>query len=291
MFKVLKITYRLFNVLIILTLLSIHFIIKDRTFHASLWFYTLPLPVIIVIILGLSILLGKYRRYNLILAGILTLVWLGKSFNLNFTEVPKNHVLEVVFWNASRDNGFESAFKLNGGLPDLMVLTETSGNNFDSLQAKYPDYYFYNTAGGLELFSKKPIQIKKENMSKFHSAVVQFQVDNINFYAVDMQGSTDVPRSWEFAFLDKQIKETQNTMIIGDFNLPYESILFKYIKSHFYDALTKKGNGFRETWFWNLPLLSLDHIWASNDMTMYKAEKTNTDKSDHTMIKAYIKTN
>ena len=71
----------------------------------------------------------------------------------------------------------------------------------------------------------------------------------------------------------------------------YESVLFKDIKSNFYDVLTKKGNGFRETWFWNLPLLSLDHIWASKDISIYRAQKIKTNKSDHTMIKAYVKTN
>ncbi|MFH4966636.1 endonuclease/exonuclease/phosphatase family protein [Gaetbulibacter sp. M240] len=291
MFKILKILYRLINVLVILALLSIHFLIKDSSFKTSLWFYILPLPLIIVIVVVLSILLGKYRKYNLILAGILTLIWLGRSLNINLTEVPKTNNLEIVFWNASRDNGFQSAFQLNGDLPDLMILCETKGNNFDSLAAKYPKYNFYQTAGGLEIFSKKPIRILKEEVSKFHSEVVQFQMDDINFYAIDLQGSTDVPRAWELAFLNSQIEEVHRTILMGDFNLPYESILFKDIKSNFYDALTKKGNGFRETWFWNLPLLSLDHIWASKDISIYRAQKIKTNKSDHTMIRAYVKTN
>ena len=216
--------------LTILALLSLHFIIKDSSFKTSLWFYILPLPLIIVIVLVLSILLGKYRKYNLILAGILTLIWLGRSLNINLTEVPKTNCLEIVFWNASRDNGFQSAFQLNGDLPDLMILCETTGNNFDNLVAEYPKYYFYQTAGGLKIFSKKLIKILKEEVSKFHSEVVQFQMDNINFYAINLQRSTDVSRAWKLAFLNSQIEEVHRTILMGDFNLPYESILFKNIK-------------------------------------------------------------
>ena len=61
------------------------------------------------------------------------------------------------------------------------------------------------------------------------------------------------------------------------------------IKSTFNHAFNEKGNGFRETWFWNLPLLSLDHIWVSKDLKILKTQKINTFKSDHCMLKTYVR--
>lgn len=73
---------------------------------------------------------------------------------------------------------------------------------------------------------------------------------------------------------------------------PDETILMqqqKAVKQNFNQAFNEKGNGFRETWFYNLPLLSLDHIWVSKDLKVLKTKKINTFKSDHNMIKTYIK--
>ena len=56
----------------IVTLLAVHFVIKERTFWSSLFFYALPLPIIILVVLLLSIVLTKkWRRYNLIIASII----------------------------------------------------------------------------------------------------------------------------------------------------------------------------------------------------------------------------
>lgn len=290
MLKVLRTLILVANVAVILALLTIHFIIKDSGFKRSLLFYSLPLPIIIGIVLFLSLFIGKkIRKYNLILAGVLMLVWLGRSFRVHLFADVTSPSLEIVFWNASRDNGFEAAFSENGNLPDVLVLAESESNNLEALERKYPDFFFYRIKRDLYIFSKTPIEIISENTSNYNSNVIKFNAEGINFFIVDAQGSPDVPRRWEMAFVDSQIDRNRKTIILGDFNLPYESVLFKKIKENFNHAFTKKGTGFRETWFYNLPLLSLDHIWISKDLEILKANKINTLKSDHSMIKAYIK--
>jgi len=155
MLKVFKAFILIINIVIILALLSIHFVIKDSGFRPSLLFYTFPLPVIIVIILFLSILIGRKRRkYNLFLAGILMLVWLGRSFRIHFFTDITDPNLEIVFWNASRDNGFEEAFIENGNLPDILVLAESISNDLKALKHKYPDFYFYRIKE-IYIFSRK----------------------------------------------------------------------------------------------------------------------------------------
>jgi hypothetical protein len=288
MVKIFKCLFWIINVAIIVALLAIHFVLKEDSFFDAIRFYAFPLPVIIVIVLGLSVFLSK-RKYNLILGGILLAIWLSQSFKIHIPEAINEKDLEVVFWNASRDNGFIEAFKENGSIPDVMVLVESEKNNIQELQSKYPNYYFYKSVREIYIFSKNPILIKSEESSKYNSTVINFKTNEMNFFAVDVTGSQDVPRTWELGFVNKLITKSPNTIIIGDFNVPFESKNLKKIKTNFNHAFNEKGNGFRETWFWNIPLLSLDHIWVSKDLEILKTQKINTFKSDHCMLKTYIK--
>ena len=118
---------------------------------------------------------------------------------------------------------------------------------------------------------------------------MRFETSNITFYAVDVAGSTEVPRTGELAFVNSIIYKQRNTIILGDFNVPFESQNLEDIKKDFNHAFNEKGNGFRETWFWNIPILSIDHIWVSKDLKIIKTEKIFTLKSDHNMIKTFIR--
>ena len=290
MFKIIITVYRLINVVIIITLLALHFFIKDRTYDTSIWFYLFPLPIIILIIVLLSIFLGKKRKYNLILASILLSVWLSRSFRISFPKDIKETDVEVVFWNASRDNDFDIAItENNNSMPDVLVLTETTNVDFQNLQLKHPNIYLYKSKRELEIFSKTPIQIINEETSKYKTTVIHFKTADIEFYAVDVSGSFDVPRAWELKYVNSIIKKKISTIILGDFNVPYESLFLKEIKKNYNHFFSRKGNGFRETWFWNLPILSLDHIWISKDLEVITSKKIDTENSDHSMIKTVIR--
>lgn len=290
MIKIIKGLYLLANVIIIGALLILHFFIKDAGYNnASVYFYLFPLPIIILIILVLSILLGKRRKYNLMLATVLCVVWLSRSFRVNSSSEIKESDIEVVFWNASRENNFEDVFSELENIPDVMVLTETNENNFNDLKLKYPDYYFYKSEKELQVFSKTPLNILKEESSNYNSTVIHFNTLGIDFFAVDMMGSYDVPKTWEFDFANPLINKTENTIVLGDFNVPLESFFLKRFKQQFNHAFLEKGNGFVETWPNNIPLLSLDHIWVSKDLSILKTEKINTFKSDHSMLRTIVR--
>jgi len=281
---------QLIDVVTILGLLAVHFVIKERTFWSSLLFYALPLPVIILIVVLLSIMLTKkWRRFNLIIASLLLLVWLGRSFKLHIPEGIEEKDLEVVFWNTGRSNTFETAINESTDIPDVMVLVEFSNKNIEELKIRYPKYYFYRSQRELFIFSKMVIDIKSDNKSKYGTSVLNFETAGVNFYAVDAQGSLDVPREWGLTYINQSIKEHNNTIVLGDFNTPYESIYLKQLKKDFNHAFSKKGNGFKETWFYNLPLLCLDYIWVSKNLKILKSEKIFSSKSDHSMLKTVIK--
>lgn len=277
------------NSIIILALLILHFVIKDSKVEFEYWFYLFPLPIIIVVILVSSAFLGKRRKYNLILAGLLLCVWFFRSFRFSFSEDVIESDVEVVFWNCARDNSFKTAFLENEGIPDIMVLSESEAISLDEIKKKYPKYYFYKSNFQIDIFSKTPINIEKEQKSKFKSAVIKFNSAGINFYVVDMIANLQVSKTSEFNFERQLVKNTENTIVLGDFNVPYESRFLDDLKNNYNHYFSKKGNGFRETWPWNVPLLSIDHIWVSKDLKIINSEKINTRNSDHSIIKTVIR--
>ncbi|TNJ47191.1 endonuclease/exonuclease/phosphatase family protein [Tamlana fucoidanivorans] len=277
------------NLLIILALLLLHFFVKDATYQSSLWFYTFPLPLIIMVVLGMSIVLGKKMKYNIWIASVLFLIWVGRSFSFNFSKTSKPDDVKIVFWNASRDNDYKKALDINKEIPDLLVLTEAVHSDVQDVIPDHPFFHFYKSKGELKILSKTPILVKLDTVSDFNTNVVHFQTAHTNFYAIDAQGSTDVPRSWEWRFVNSIIKVEENTVILGDFNIPYESIFLKKLKSNYVHFFYGNGIGFRETWFWGIPLLSLDQIWVSKDIEIVCSTKRNTWVSDHSMIKTVVR--
>ncbi len=285
-----KTFYSIVNVIIIILLLIIHFVIKDCNYEMSLLFYAFPLPIIITIVLLLSICLSKkMRKINIVVALLLLMVWLGRSFQINSSEDTKETDIEVVLWNAGHHLTLEDAFSVNKSIPDVLVLVEYDGKEIHDIKKKYPHYSFHELQREIAIFSKEKINIINESALKVSSTVIHFETYGVNFYATDLPASIDVPRDWGIDLIESSIKSNKNAVLLGDFNVPYESILLDTIKESFNHALTEKGNGFRETWFWNLPILSLDHIWVSKDLELVKAEKINTWKSDHSMVKVFIR--
>lgn len=278
------------NVIIIIALLAIHFIVKDCNYEMSILFYAFPLPVIITVILLLSIFLSKrYKKVNIIVALVLLTVWLNRSFKVNTSEDIKETDIEIVFWNTSRIRNFEDAFSDNNNIPDVLVLVEFNDDEIREIMEKYPQFYFYTSQREMAVFSKEELNIINEKTSKFSTTVIHFETYGINFYAIDVIGSIDVPREWGIDFIESSINTNENTVLLGDFNVPYESLLFDNFKVKFNHTFIEKGNGFIETWFWNLPILSLDHIWVSNDLKILKTEKISTWKSDHSMIRTVVR--
>ena len=105
---------------------------------------------------------------------------------------------------------------------------------------------------------------------------------------VDISAGIFKPRQKSMSFINSNLLLDDKTIVLGDFNTPYESRYFQFFKENFVNAFDAKGNGFRETWFWNIPLLSLDHIWTSKDLEILQTEKVNTIKSDHSMLKMVL---
>ncbi len=269
--------------------LIVHFVLKDLWYISGLIFYGTPLPLIVFGVLFLLLFIkASARKYYVTFALVLTVIWVGRSYTYS-PNTDTSNSLEVVLWNAYRVRNFEDAFQVNENLPDVLVLIECDDQDYQKIIQKYPNYHFELTEKKVGIFSKTPIKIHSKVKTKAHVVVVHFSTKNTHFYAIDVSSDLRHFRKPMLQSIISQVKTEDKTIILGDFNTPFESLFFKNFKKNYQHAFTEKGNGFRETWFWNLPLLSLDHIWVSKDLEILKTEKINTWKSDHSMLKMYLK--
>ena len=291
MLKILKGFILPINLIVIIALLLIHFVLKENSHFFSILYYTFPLPLIIFAIVLFSVIQSKkIRTYNLILALLLTVIWFSRSFKINMPEIIKASDIEIVFWNATHKREFKHVFEEVENIPDIVVLVEYHAEELTQIKSKYPDNFFYwHAESEIGIFSKTSIHIKEIAISEDETVVLNFITCNINFYAIDVSPSMKIYREQQLKFINESVKTVENAILLGDFNTPFESRFFNDIRINFNQVLTEKGNGFRETWFWNIPLLSLDHIWISKDLEIINAEKISTFKSDHSMIRTVVR--
>jgi len=274
------------QVLIIIAVL-IHFRVKDYFYVSAIIFYAFPLPIIMLLTSFSIIVNKKWRKISMLFLLVLSVIWYFKSYVSNH-ENAATEGLEVVVWNAGHNQSFEEAFIENKQIPDVLVLIECNLKSIQKTQNTYPNYYFHLSEEEIGIFSRTPLKIISEVTSETNSTVLKFSTNNIIFYAVDLTAEIFNSRKEELQFVYANIEYHNNSVVLGDFNTPLESIYFEDFKNNYNHAFSVKGKGFKETWFWNLPLLSLDHIWVSHNLKINKTDKISTWKSDHSMLRTYV---
>ncbi|UPS92687.1 endonuclease/exonuclease/phosphatase family protein [Bizionia sp. M204] len=274
------------QVLIIIAVL-IHFRVKDYFYVSAIIFYAFPLPIIMLLTSFSIIVNKKWRKISMLFLLVLSVIWYFKSYVSNH-ENAATEGLEVVVWNAGHNQSFEEAFLENKRIPDVLVLIECNLKSIQKTQNTYPNYYFHLSEEEIGIFSRTPLKIISEVTSETNSTVLKFATNNIIFYAVDLTAEIFNSRKEELQFVYSNIEYHNNSVVLGDFNTPLESIYFEDFKNNYNHAFSVKGKGFKETWFWNLPLLSLDHIWVSHNLRIGKTDKISTWKSDHSMLRTFI---
>ncbi len=271
----------------IIVTIIVHFTVKDYFYASAIVFYAFPLPIIILLIAFSTIINKKWRKISFTSLIVLSGIWYFKSYVSN-QEYTVNEGLEVVVWNAGHNQSFEEAFTENIQIPDVLVLIECNLKSIQETRNTYPNYYFHLSEEEIGIFSKTPLKIISEVTSETNSTVLKFTTQNIIFYAVDLTAEVFNSREEELQFVYSNIDYHTNSIVLGDFNTPLESIYFEDFKNNYNHAFSTIGNGFTETWFWNLPLLSLDHIWVSQNLKINKTDKIRTWKSDHSLLRTYV---
>lgn len=278
---------------LLITGIMLHATVRDGIDPLIVVFYVLPMMVL----LGLALMLclfQKGRRMAILAAILIATTWCTRSFTWHPIEASAPDEIRVLFWNLNRPSepfqpliGMITALK-----PDFVACVEpgeNAANDVQAYKAALSGYDCQFMPRGILWFSRHPSRYRArgrlDSLGAYAVFEAQFNERTQRFVTIDLYGPPMLPRTGQlrealsFTNLDPKV------IVLGDFNTPYESVHFDPFRNEgLQDALTVGGRGFRETWFYGLPLLSLDHIWLGKDWHVLEARKMWTRESDHAAV-------
>lgn len=280
--------------------LLLHFTIRDRIDEIAFLFYVLPLPVL----LCFALLLGwgsksetRCRRTAMFLALVVIVAWSTRSWRWH--EAPASvqrqpNEVRVMFWNLSRPPGPFADFVnlVNEFEPDVIGCTEPAdkGEKTDITvwQQALPNYQARPPFKELIWFTRLAPRYEStgtlDSMGSYMHAELDLAGQVVPLVLADIWASPWIPRTKQLQEALAHVSGRPNALLIGDFNTPGESVHFDAYRQDLTDAFEVGGRGLRETWFYTLPVLSIDHIWIGRDWQVLDTRKIWSFDSDHAAL-------
>lgn len=288
--------------LLLLAGLILHFTVRDRVDEIAFLFYVLSMPVL----LGISLLLGwgsrpetRCRKTAMFLSLVIVVTWCTRSWRWHAAPASAERQpgeVRVMFWNLSRPPGgapFADFVKLVGEFePDLIGCTEPAfkGQKIDAevWQRALPGYRLGQPFQELLYYTRETPRNESSGMLNGIGSYVRAEMDLADRVAplvvTDIWASPWIPRTQQLKEALALVADRPNALLIGDFNTPAESAHFDAFRKDLSDAFEMGGRGLRETWFYGLPMLSIDHVWVGRDWQVLDTRKVWSLDSDHAAL-------
>lgn len=283
--------------LIVLAGAVLHATVRDGLDALAWLFYALPLPLLALATLVLA-LWPFARGLHRIVAGLCCIglggVWVSRSWCRG--PAPDGHAtpmeeVKVLCWNIGRPEtpSWELIALVKKHAPDIVGIVEPGRdamNHRATYEEHLPDYDCQVMPRGLIVLTRWPARMRARGKLDGIGAYANFDVTlphrGFRLVLVDVHAD---PLMLRKPSLDEALAHGNHDpqcIIMGDFNTPLESVHFApYRAAKMQDAFATAGRGFRETWFWGLPVLSLDHVWCGPSWKVVEARKIRDGSSDH----------
>ena len=266
--------------------------VRDSHPRLAPFFYALPLPVSGGFLLIAAMLAGGRRRRRVI--GCVALLALGWWFFTSYGWAwPHSGKWKAITWNMGHPkHPFQPFVALvRAERPDVMVLVE-SGRIGPAEAAAYermlPGYRMVAAPNELSCLVRGEIRGASALALCDGGDMVHFRVKlggrELNVFATDIEAEPFIPRKRQLDLLATMTRDRAHTIVMGDFNTPMESADLDGMRADFANAMDGPHRGFRETWFYCLPLLSLDQVWLSPDLEPLFVARRLTFASDHVPV-------
>lgn len=229
-------------------------------------------------------------------ATILFLIWLISDFRFRLHSSEAESEITVLYWNAARGKTNTFKFisdKIETISPDIIGLVEAENLDPDFFM-KYEEapynYIFKKIGDDLLIGVKGTIDnIYNFDTDKFYKyGKIEATVNNEQYtlFLVDIYANQPYFRKRILGDLYNAIDQNieKNVITLGDFNTPYESLHLKPFKENLWNAERKAGSGLITSWPDKFPLLQIDHIWSSKNITPVFSYNEASDYSDHAII-------
>ena len=276
--------------------LGLHLTLRDGLDPLAVLFHALPLPILAGLSGGLTLCGSQWFRSRLV-SGILCLIisvtWLARSFHWSDDPLEGPGDLKVLVWNLARpDEPSEKLVELiREHQPDVASIVEPgkeAGDHMAWYQERLPGYEIAWMPRGILWFSKWPSRYrsrgKLDNLGAYAWFEVKHRTGPFRFVSIDVYPLPFRPRTGQLREALEWTAGEPHVIMGGDFNTPLESVHFEPYHDHLTNAFNAAGRGFRETWFWTLPLLSLDQIWCGPEWQPLSVKKIHTTASDHAAL-------
>lgn len=266
----------------------------------STLFYGLPLPVLLIAASWLLVTAranGSQRRKAVVLTLIILAWWSTRSWN--WQDKPPTSArlpgeVRVIFWNLSRPSGpLPKLQDLVGKFdPDFIGCTEPGDAgqrpNLRGWQALLPGYSVRPSFDEMLWFTRsEPFSEttgKLDRLGNYAEVRLVLNAKPMHLLLVDLWADPRLSRALQMQQALALVHQDPSAIVLGDFNTPSESVHFDAWRSSFVDACDAGGRGWRETWPYGVPLLSLDHVMVGKDWRVLSCRKVWSASSDHAAL-------
>ena len=286
-----------YNWIVLLLILIVHIFLKDRFFISYVLFYATPLPVIVCFSSFCAYSHRKSKK-TLIALSILTLAlgffWISSSYSFNKPVEQSGKNIKILFWNTARIKKHPSdtlVKLLNQSSADFIGLVEAGNLTEESIseyRKRLTGYTIKNLPGGMLCMVKGNVQTttygKFPNRTRYNLLEVEINKNAYHIMIVDIGSNPFFSKADSFKEIITALPDKEHTIIMGDFNTPYNSVFFQFFKDNYYHAFKEAGTGFAATWCFGIPILQIDHIWVSRDLKPTVLKKNYHLISDHAKL-------
>lgn len=275
----------------------LHATVRDGVDGLAWLFYALPLPVLAVAALVLIVwpyARGVHRSIAGLCCAGLCGVWISRSWchgpALEGRSTPMEEV-KVLCWNLGRPErpSWELIALVKKLQPDIVGIVEPGRdamNHRATYEENLPDYDCQVMPRGLIVLTRWPARMRARGKLDGIGAYANFDISmphrSFRLVLVDVHADPFMARKPSLDEALAHANQDPQCIIMGDFNTPLESVHYaSYHAAKLRNAFVTAGRGFRETWFWGLPVLSLDHVWCGPSWKVIEARRIRDQASDH----------
>jgi endonuclease/exonuclease/phosphatase (EEP) superfamily protein YafD len=272
---------------------------------AAFYFLRAPLSLIMTGVWAVTLLVGADEAR--------VLANLGRSAPLPgpAAHVDGKPVLRVVTQNCAVFTFGDPSKDLAAWEPDIVLLQDALPQQVrqiaDALYGGHGDYRTHETNG---IVTRWKIQREVRTPTQRDQQVTISLPDGSSIEVVNVHlatAATDL-RFWqrsawrdhrinrairrdELTLVQRVLEQTTSfpntpTLFGGDFNAPAPDIVHRQLSRDFVDAFAAAGTGWGDTYQRRLPILRIDHLYATRHLTPVRCKAVTTRHSDHRMVVA-----
>jgi endonuclease/exonuclease/phosphatase (EEP) superfamily protein YafD len=275
--------------------------VRDIGLATSSIYYALPWTIIAALALVAAALwaLGRRRRAAaaMLFVSMLSIAgaW-GTSFFIN-PCVNSEDSTRLLFWNISRGRATweRIADEIVVHDADIIALTEAGKPDAELRQFwtdRFADYQVTFAGGGIVLISRLPVAAGNletlDGISSLYQTTLEGQ--QLSLFLVDLDASPRFNKLQMIRAIFARVDRIGGPAItMGDFNAPLDARGFSEIRDRYHHAFESAGRGLNNTWPTRTPLVAIDHIWLSRDITAQCTRLIKSSASDHRAIVADVR--